>query len=96
VLEGIAIALSAEARSPGQATRLFAEGALSMLAVRIIQHHSTLSSPPPARKVELAPWRLKRVLEYIDAPRDREVGLAEVGGRRRPQPFCARLQAGHR
>jgi AraC family transcriptional regulator len=80
VLEGIAIALLAEARNPGQATRLFAEGALSMLAVRIIQHHSTLSSPPPVHKVGLAPWRLKRVLEYIDATRDREVGLAELAG----------------
>lgn len=78
VLEGIAIALSAEARSPGQATRLFAEGALSMLAVRIIQHHSTLSSSPPAHKGGLAPWRLKRVLEYIDVTRDHEVGLAEL------------------
>lgn len=78
VLEGIAIALLAEASNPGQATRLFAEGALSMLAVRIIQHHSTLSSPRPARKGGLAPWRLKRVLEYIDAIRDREVGLAEL------------------
>jgi len=25
-----------------------------------------------------APWRLKRVLEYIDATRDHEVGLAEL------------------
>ncbi len=56
--------------------RLFADSLASALAVRLIALQSRITNPPPARA--LPAWRLRHVIEYIDAHLDQDLTLAEL------------------
>lgn len=77
-LELIARTLQAEAESGYPSGRLFGESLGVALAVRLVRAYAAASSPPTPRKGGIAPARLRRVLEYVDAHLADDLRLATL------------------
>jgi AraC family transcriptional regulator len=75
-IERIAWMMQAEEHAAHPGGRLFADSLASALAVRLIALQSRVAKPPMARA--LPAWRLRRVIEYVDAHLDQDLTLAEL------------------
>lgn len=77
-IEHIGWMMQAEERDAYPSGRLFADSLAAALAMRLIalQSRQSVSSPKAARA--LPAWRLRRVIEYIEAHLDRDLALAEL------------------
>jgi AraC family transcriptional regulator len=75
-IERIGWMMQAEEHAGAPGGRLFADSLASALAVRLIALQSPARTVPPARA--LPAWRLRRVIEYVDAHLDRDLTLAEL------------------
>jgi AraC family transcriptional regulator len=75
-IERIGWMMQAEEHAGAPGGRLFADSLASALAVRLIALQSPAKTVPPARA--LPAWRLRRVIEYVDAHLDRNLTLAEL------------------
>ena len=75
-VERIGWMMQAEEHAGALGGRLFADSLASALAVRLIALQSPARTVPPARA--LPAWRLRRVIEYVDAHLDRDLTLAEL------------------
>jgi AraC family transcriptional regulator len=75
-IERIGWMMQAEEHAAHPGGRLFADSLASALAVRLIALQSRVAKPPPARA--LPAWRLRRVIEYVDAHLDQDLTLAEL------------------
>lgn len=85
--------------------RLYADSLLVVTVVRLLRGHSNMISPPVAaagietQRGGLAPWRLRRVTDYMRAHMSADVSLADltaVAGLSRAQFFRAfRRSTGH-
>jgi AraC family transcriptional regulator len=75
-IERIGWMMQAEEHADHSGGRLFADSLASALAVRLIALQSRVTKPPPARA--LPAWRLRRVIEYVDAHLDQDLTLAEL------------------
>jgi AraC family transcriptional regulator len=74
-IERIGWMMQAEDHAAGPGGRLFADSLASALAVRLV----ALQSPPQAAPSRALPaWRLRHVIEYVDAHLDRDLTLAEL------------------
>jgi AraC family transcriptional regulator len=80
LIEQIARHLAAELRSPGPAGRLLAQSLKCVLAVHLIRHWSNVTSRTELARGGLAPARLRRVLEYLDANLPQDLSLADLAG----------------
>ena len=88
-LLGLAHSLRDELLQGEPGGRLLAESAAAMMAVHLLRRNSTLSEPMPrTRGGALAPWRLRRAVELVEASLDRQVGLSELAS-------AAGLSEGH-
>lgn len=58
--------------------RLFADSLASALAARLLALQTRQATPPINKRQTLPAWRLRQVLEYIDAHLDRDLTLAEL------------------
>lgn len=69
--------LDAEIAAPGFASRLLVEGlsrALATLLVRLdIKGHCM-----DADRIHLSPWKLKKVIDFVEGQLDRDIGLADL------------------
>jgi AraC family transcriptional regulator len=74
-IERIGWMMQAEEHAAHPGGRLFADSLASALAVRLIALQSR-AQPAPARS--LPAWRLRRVIEYVDAHLDQDLTLAEL------------------
>jgi AraC family transcriptional regulator len=74
-IERIGWMMQAEEHAAHPGGRLFADSLASALAVRLIALQSR-AQPAPARA--LPAWRLRRVIEYVDAHLDQDLTLAEL------------------
>ena len=74
-IERIGWMMQAEDHAAHPGGRLFADSLASALAVRLVALQS-LSTPAPARA--LPAWRLRHVIEYVDAHLDQDLTLAEL------------------
>lgn len=79
----IAQDLRAELAAPGAGTRLFADTAAQRLALALLRGHSSLrgaalGDAAPERATALAPYRLRRALEYIEASLEHDLSLADI------------------
>lgn len=78
-IERIGWMMKAEARDGHPGGRLFADSLASALAARLLVLGSCRpASPPPGRA--LPAWRLRQVLDYIEAHLDQDLTLAELAG----------------
>jgi AraC family transcriptional regulator len=75
-IERIGWMMQAEEHAAHPGGRLFADSLASALAVRLIALQSGGRPAAPARA--LPAWRLRRVVEYIDAHLDQDLSLAEL------------------
>ncbi|KPF72493.1 hypothetical protein IP88_09835 [alpha proteobacterium AAP81b] len=69
--------LDAEIAAPGFASRLLVEGlarAVATLLVRLDLRDACAD----VERIHLTPWRLKKVVDYVDAHLDGEIGLADM------------------
>jgi AraC family transcriptional regulator len=74
-IERIGWMMQAEDRDAWPGGRLFADSLASALAVRLV----ALQSPPQAAKARALPaWRLRHVIDYVDAHLDQDLTLAEL------------------
>ena len=67
----------------GSRGRLFAEGLASLLAIQLLRQHGEAPCRPAPHRGGLAPMRLKRVTDYIEAHLEYDIGLdalADVAG----------------
>ena len=78
VVEHVLRRLWREAAEDSPNGRLFAEAAVSMLSLALLSSagigRNAASAPPRG----LAPWRVKRVLDYMRAHLDQDIGLDEL------------------
>lgn len=65
----------ATARPP---SRLLLDALFESFGLRLAQRHSSLRSQAAPRAVALAPHRLRRVVDFIDANLGRDIGLADL------------------
>jgi len=77
-VERIGWMMQAEDHDAYPGGRLFADSLASALATRLLALQSRKASSPPARA--LPAWRLRHVLEYIEAHLDQDLTLAELAG----------------
>jgi AraC family transcriptional regulator len=63
-----------------QPPMLFLDSLLESFLVRLAQKHSSCSPRDESRAVSLAPHRLRRVLEFIEANVAQDVSLADLAG----------------
>jgi AraC family transcriptional regulator len=75
-IERIGWMMQAEEHAAYPGGRLFADSLASALAVRLIGLQSPARAASPARA--LPAWRLRRVIEYVDAHLDQDLSLAEL------------------
>jgi AraC family transcriptional regulator len=77
-IERIGWMMQAEDHDAYPGGRLFADSLASALAVRLValQSRGRATAPAPARA--LPAWRLRHVIEYIDAHLDQDLTLAEL------------------
>jgi AraC family transcriptional regulator len=77
-IERIGWMMQAEDHDACPGGRLFADSLASALAVRLVtlQSRGRTTAPAPARA--LPAWRLRHVIEYIDAHLDQDLTLAEL------------------
>jgi AraC family transcriptional regulator len=75
-IERIGWMMQAEDHAACPGGRIFADSLASALAVRLIALQSHARSAPPARA--LPAWRLRHVIEYVDAHLDQDLTLAEL------------------
>jgi AraC-like DNA-binding protein len=64
-----------EAATPGPVAALLTDGVLAMLAARLLR---AAGFEPPPPHVGIAPVRLRRALDYIEAHLAEDIGLAEI------------------
>ncbi|MBF5044633.1 helix-turn-helix domain-containing protein [Aggregicoccus sp. 17bor-14] len=79
-IESIGWMMQAEERDAYPGGRLFADSLAAALAARLLALQSHASAPPPEARRALPPWRLRRVLEYVEANLDQDLTLAELAG----------------
>jgi AraC family transcriptional regulator len=77
-IERIGWMMQAEEHAANPGGRLFADSLASALAVRLIALQSPALAASPARARALPAWRLRRVIEYVDAHLDQDLSLAEL------------------
>ena len=77
-VERIGWMMQAEQRDGNPGGRLFADSLASALAVRLLAMESRRSVTVAKSTNALPIWRLSRVLDYIEAHLDRNLGLAEL------------------
>ncbi|WP_235885036.1 helix-turn-helix domain-containing protein [Bradyrhizobium frederickii] len=76
---GLLEILSQEAERDSASSRLFAERAIDLLCLRLVQEHSSFGSlPAQDRKGGLAGWQVKRVTAFMDEFLNRHIGLDEL------------------
>ncbi len=79
-VERIGWMMRAEARDGHPGGRLFADSLASALASRLLALESHRPAPATDSRNALPAWRLRQVLDYIEAHLDQDLTLAELAG----------------
>jgi AraC family transcriptional regulator len=77
-IERIGWIMQAEAHEDYPTGRLFMDSLATALAARLLALQTHHDGPRPKPGRGLPPWRLRRVIEYIEANLDRNLALAEL------------------
>lgn len=77
-VERIGWMMQAEEHDAHPGGRLFADSLASALAARLLVLQAGRVSAPGSARRTLPAWRLRRVIEYIEAHLDTDLGLAEL------------------
>jgi AraC family transcriptional regulator len=79
LLASLLLALAEDSRQP-TAGRLYRESLVTAIALRVLRHHSSMMPAPkvPRARGGLAGWQLRRVLDYMAARVDQDVGVADI------------------
>jgi AraC family transcriptional regulator len=75
------------AASPAEDDTLYADELLQLLVHQLLRRYSTARSSTVRSKLALAPYRLRRALDFIDAQLGEPIGLAEVAAVTGVSPF---------
>ncbi|MFG6099097.1 AraC family transcriptional regulator [Leptolyngbyaceae cyanobacterium CCMR0082] len=78
LIHGIGLALKAELESSGLGGQLYADSLCTALLNHLIRHYTAQKPILPAQAGGLPSYRLRQVLEYIDAYLDRKLSLADL------------------
>jgi AraC family transcriptional regulator len=78
-IEQLGRILQAERDDGDPGGRLFTDSIAAALAARLLGRQSGRAAPAPARRA-LPAWRLRAVIDYVEAHLDRELTLAELAG----------------
>jgi AraC family transcriptional regulator len=78
LVHGIGLALKAELESNGLGGRLYTDSLSTTLFTHLLRHYTAPKPILPAQEGGLPTYRLRQVLEYIDACLDRDLALAEL------------------
>ena len=87
VLEHLSFALHAAYVSPGGCDRLFAETIASMLGMHLFRNFTVFPKDVRIYKGGLAPWRLHRVIEYINQHLGQQLSLNELASISELSPY---------
>lgn len=87
LLEALLAALAASLAEPDRFGRLYWEGLLHTLVCRLLDRHSTLPSIGARAPQALAPYRVRRVSEFVEANLGGDVALADLAGAAGVSPF---------
>jgi AraC family transcriptional regulator len=79
-IEHIGWMMQAEEDDGHPGGRLFADSLASALAARLLALQSREAASGPGRARALPAWRLRRVIEYVEAHLDEDLTLAELAG----------------
>jgi AraC family transcriptional regulator len=78
LVHGIGLALKAELESNGLGGRLYTDSLSTALFIHLLRHYTAPKPILPAQEGGLPTYRLRQVIEYIDAYLDRDLILAEL------------------
>jgi AraC family transcriptional regulator len=78
LVHGIGLALKAELELHGLGGRLYADSLSTTLFIHLLRRYTTQKPILPAQAGGLPNYRLRQVIEYIDAYLDRDLTLAEL------------------
>ncbi|MGF6769978.1 AraC family transcriptional regulator [Paraburkholderia sp. GAS199] len=90
LIEQLAKAISVELESPGTGGRLFVESAALTLCSRLVRAHASLPhkvTDVPAGKHDLGDKRLRRVVDFIEAHLEDDLGVNELAAIACLSPF---------
>ena len=78
LIRALLLAMLAEIEAPGPVLRLKLDTMLQALLVQLVCDHSTLNTTTPTAQHSLAPSRLRRVLDFIEAHLADEIELDDL------------------
>ncbi|MBD2463023.1 helix-turn-helix transcriptional regulator [Oscillatoria sp. FACHB-1407] len=78
LVHGIGLALKAELESNSLGGRLYTDSLSTTLLTHLLRHYTGSKPILPAQEGGLPTYRLRQVIEYIDAYLDRDLTLAEL------------------
>ncbi|WP_439341802.1 helix-turn-helix transcriptional regulator [Vacuolonema iberomarrocanum] len=78
LIHGIGLSLKAELESGNLGGRLYADSLCTTLFNHLLRHYTTKVAALPTLEGGLPRYRLRRVMEYVDAYLDRDLALAEL------------------
>lgn len=86
-LEHLGLALQTAFVAPGGCDRLFAETIANLLGMHLFRNFAVFPSNPREYKGGLAPWRLRRVIDYIQAHLGNHLSLNELASISELSPY---------
>lgn len=86
LIHGIGLALKAELESNGLGGRLYVDSLSTTLFMHLLRHYTAQKPILPAQEGGLPTYRLRQVIEYVDAHLDRDLTLAELAAVARMSP----------
>lgn len=95
LIHQLSLSLKAELESGRVGSRLYAETAVTMLAVHLLRYYSTQTVSVSSTPTDLPKRELQQVLDYIHAHLDQEIGLADLAALMQITPvyFCRWFRA---
>lgn len=78
VLSRLLWSMLGEVRAPGTASRLLLDSLLRAFTLKVLRDHSTLEGAAVHAGYELAPYRLRRVVAFIEAHLVEDIRLADL------------------
>ncbi len=78
LLKQLATSLLAEFEQDGPADRIYAETLSQTLITHILKKHSVWKTTPPTQTFKLQPWKLNRIIEYINDNLEGDITLESI------------------
>jgi AraC family transcriptional regulator len=78
LLQSVFTAMLAALRLPAEDQSLYLDGLMETFLLKLLRDHCTTKVPQPRSRETLAPFKLKRIVDFVDTYLDRRMTLAQL------------------